>query len=183
MEKKKLRPRLLQRTSPVNDSASGKNGDDADRLTQEQAADVWAATNAAQGLETPAATSEAQPGDQGGGGAGGGPTAPPVPPPVTISGGKLAACLVDGVLARYFGPAGPLLPEEHEQAVALWNQAMMQLGAYIPTIGPGGQLFMLYGVHLTTLYAVRLMTPEPPCPTKPENTSSPDSPAVERPRS
>src|SRR3990167_7870015 len=81
MEKKKLRPRLLQRTSPVNDSASGKNGDDADRLTQEQAADVWAATNAAQGLETPAATSEAQPGDQGGGGGGGGAAAPPGPPP------------------------------------------------------------------------------------------------------
>ena len=163
------------------DSASSKNGDQ--ELTPEQRADVAAAAAAAQGLETPSATSEAQGGDQGGGGAGGGPTAPPVPPTVTISGGKLAALLVDGVLARYFGPAGPLPPDEHDQAIKLWDAAMAQLGAYIPTIGPGGQLAILYGVHITTLYAVQLMTPEQPCPTKPENTSSPDSPVVERPRS
>ena len=165
----------------MSDSASGKNGDH--ELTPEQRADVDAANAAAQGLETPSATSEAQGGDQGGGGAGGGPTVPPVPPTLTITGGKLAALLVDGLLARYFGPAGPLPPDEHDQAITLWNAAMAQLGAYLPTIGPGGQLFMLYGVHITTLYAVRLMTVEKPCPTKPENTSSLDSPAVEKPRS
>lgn len=154
------------------DLASGNNGDP--ELTPEQAADVNAAAAAAQGLEHPQATSEAQAGAQGGGGTAGGPTAPPVLAPLTISGGKLAALLVDGILARYFGPAGPLPPDEHEQAIGLWNAAMAQLEVYIPTIGPVGQLFMLYGVHVTTLYAVQLMAPEKPCPIKPENTSSPD---------
>ena len=164
----------------MSDSASGKNG--GGDLTPEQQADVNAAQAAAQGIETPSATSEAQGGDQGGGGAGGGPTVPPEPPPVTISGGKLAALLVDGLLARYFGPAGPLPPEEHDQAIRLWNAAMAQLGAYIPTIGPGGQLAMLYGVHIVTLYAVQVAS-EAACPTKPENISSPDSPVAERPLS
>ena len=157
----------------MNDSASGKNG--GVDLTPEQQADVDAAKAAAQGIATPSATSEAQGGEQGGGGAAGGPTAPP--PPVTISGGKLAALLVDGIMSRYFGPAGPLPPEEHDQAITLWNAAMTQLGAYIPTIGPGGQLAMLYGVHIVTLYAVQVASEGAACQTRPENTSSPGDPA------
>lgn len=159
----------------MNDSASGKqDGNGKPDLTPEQKADVEAAAAAAQNrkLESPQATSEAQAGAQGGGGAEGAPTAPPVSPPVTISGGKLAALIVDGVLARYFGPAGPLPPDEHDQAVGLWNAAMQSLGAYIPTIGPGGQLAMLYGVHIVTLYAVASLTPEKPCQTGPVNTSA-----------
>jgi hypothetical protein len=109
---------------------------------------------------------------------GGGSGAPPPPaiPPGLTNVGRLMAKAVDNALLRVFGPPGPLPPEDQAEAERLWSELLVEFGIILPTLGPGGQLLLLYGTHIGMLYAIAWLT-------EPERPLSSDNPDAARPHS
>src|SRR3989442_9725253 len=90
------------------DAATSPPSNGQDALTPGEAQAVRAAEAIAQGQEH----GSQEPGTPKAGGT----AAPPAPAPAATNAGRLAARLVDQILFRVFGPAGPLPPTEHDEA-------------------------------------------------------------------